>query len=88
MKKALLRLSLLFAIHASGQTPGSDAEQRALIESEMKAHAGSLKNNSASFPNDYNLVYQRCEWNIDPAVNFISGTINPHSGSSLHSSSI
>jgi aminopeptidase N len=78
MKKALLRLFLLFAIHASGQQPAPEAEQRALVESEMKAHAGILKKNSASFPNNYNLVYQRCEWNIDPAVNFISGAITSY----------
>jgi len=65
--------SSLYAQHISRED-----QQCAIIEAEMKSHTGHLNPAAAGFANDYNLVYQRCQWTVDPSVNFISGAITSY----------
>jgi aminopeptidase N len=56
-----------------------------LVEAEMKGHMDLVKPHTTGFANDYNLIYQRCNWNLDPAVNFISGGITSYFKPSISS---
>ncbi len=79
MKRLLLSVSFLFSVcYVSAQEIPCADQHCNLIEAEMKTHMQFLSPRSVGFANDYNLVYQRCEWNVNPAVNFISGKITTY----------
>jgi aminopeptidase N len=78
MNKAVVFLFCLFSSALYAQHIGREDQQCAIIEAEMKSHSEHLISSVAGFANDYNLVYQRCEWNVDPSVNFISGAITSY----------
>ncbi len=79
MKQFLLCLSVfLLQLVSQAQTVSCADAQCDLVESEMKAHMHLVGPSVAGFANDYNLVYQRCNWNVDPAVDFISGGITSY----------
>jgi aminopeptidase N len=59
------------------EVPCVDAQCN-LVEAEAKSHMHLVIPSVAGFANDYNLVYQRCNWQVDPAVNFISGGITSY----------
>jgi len=72
---------LFFSVKLSAQIPVADCKQVTDIAmSEQLAHqrivAGTgniLGNTSAS--NNFNVTYYRCEWEVNPAVRFISGKV-------------
>ncbi len=78
MNKVLVFFVWIFSFSLNAQPVNRADQQCNLIESEMKAHMRHLVPSVAGFANDYNLVYQRCEWSVDPAVNFISGAITSY----------
>jgi len=77
IKKLLFFFSLL-PVFLSAQQESPETVQCSLIEAEMKAHMALHQPASAGFLNDYNLTYHRCEWSVDPAINFIQGAITSY----------
>ncbi|MBX9853623.1 MAG: T9SS type A sorting domain-containing protein [Cytophagaceae bacterium] len=45
---------------------------------EQKAYAAKLKAVKSGAENTYDIYYHRCEWLIDPAVNYIKGSVATH----------
>jgi len=78
MKKVCIPILLLvssFSFFASAQDP----LHQQLIEGEKRA--ASFKPQATASVRDittYNIVYHRCNWTIDPAVNFISGSVTSY----------
>lgn len=73
---ALLGIASLLPI--SAQNTGGSQFSNDLAHQEMKAFPG-LKNKLLSgAPNTFDVKYHRCEWQIDPAVNYIHGKISTH----------
>ncbi len=55
----------------------SQSAMKDLIQNEKKHFAaGGLPQNSAT--SNCNIIYQRCEWQVDPAVKFIEGKITTY----------
>ncbi len=46
-----------------------------LIEAEMKARSGKINPPQQKFTTDYDVLYHRFEWEIDPAVRYIRGAV-------------
>jgi aminopeptidase N len=68
----LLLGSLLLPLQAAAQ---AEAEISAI---EAKKYAARQAFTPSSQTASYNLVYQRAEWDVDPAVRFIRGAITSH----------
>jgi aminopeptidase N len=68
----------IFAVwNVSGQVPDPDfAEKTALSESGKMLKLASFKEQAAYAETD--LTYQRMEWNVDPAIKYISGKITTY----------
>ncbi|HKP32113.1 MAG TPA: M1 family aminopeptidase [Chitinophagaceae bacterium] len=79
MKRVLLIL-LLFPFKAFNQiTTDPQKELATIAAQEMKSAEGFMKTEmSSAASNNFDIHYLRCEWNIDPAVNFIAGKITSH----------
>ncbi|HXC04996.1 MAG TPA: M1 family aminopeptidase [Bacteroidia bacterium] len=75
MKKAFIVFLLFLCINLPAQQESPDAVRCNLIEAEMKSHQALVLTSAPGFANDYDLIYHRCNWMVDPAVNFISGGI-------------
>jgi hypothetical protein len=43
--------------------------------SEMKSQSPFINAHTSRVADNYDVIYHRCEWNIDPAVYNISGTV-------------
>jgi len=50
----------------------------AIIESERSSHLSRTTFKANPLTGDYDLVYHRLYWEVDPAINFISGTISSY----------
>jgi aminopeptidase N len=50
----------------------------AIIESERSSHLSRTAFKANPLTGDYDLVYHRLYWEVDPAINFISGTISSY----------
>jgi len=68
-----LFLSLLISqsLFAQSATP----ETEAIAKSEQRKMRSSIANKVQTATGDYDVVYYRCNWTVDPAVNAISGAI-------------
>ena len=51
---------------------------RSIAESESKIHSCRNAPPEIQAVNNADFVFQRCEWNVDPAINFIEGKITTH----------
>ncbi|MCB9082506.1 MAG: M1 family metallopeptidase [Lewinellaceae bacterium] len=77
-----LTLLVLFALTANTLAIAQDEGKswNDLIASEQRSAAarmtGSLR--SSAVPDNYDLKYHRLEWDIDPAVRFIAGTVTSY----------
>lgn len=69
----LLLLCSPFFIKA--QTPDLHAFEKSMVFAEQQAAAGKISVQSTAPTNNYDLIYQKCAWNIDPDTLFIDGTI-------------
>src|SRR5690606_19589766 len=49
-----------------------------LIEAEMKARSGKINPPQQKFTTDYDVLYHRFEWEIDPAFRYIKGAVMTH----------
>ncbi len=46
--------------------------------SEANAYARLSSKNSTSASNNFDIKYYRCEWNVDPAIRYISGKVTSY----------
>ncbi|MFI5151170.1 MAG: M1 family aminopeptidase [Bacteroidia bacterium] len=83
MKYSFFFFLIFCHLRLSAQYESPDAVQCNLIEAEMKAHEALTRLPGPGFANDYNLTYQRCNWKVDPAVNFISGSVTSYLKASI-----
>jgi aminopeptidase N len=60
--------------HATAERP-SDAELTGIAESEQKANLKKHAPPPASLITDYDVIYYRLVWDVDPAVHFIRGAV-------------
>ena len=49
-----------------------------LIENEKKSFLASNNASTCAISDNYDVTYYRCHWNIDPAVNLVSGNITTY----------
>lgn len=73
MKKLLIFLLLLFVSAIQAQ---NELHQIALAE--QKGFSSRQSPPTVQAVNNSNFIYQRCEWNADPAVQFISGKVTTY----------
>jgi len=64
---------LLLNLSSYSQEGKNTVDGIAIIE--KKAHANMFQNYSSSAIDNYNITYAHCYWEIDPAINYISGLI-------------
>ncbi|WP_313092261.1 M1 family aminopeptidase [Chryseobacterium flavum] len=80
MKKIyLLMLGTLLSQPSYGQKHDQNIEKKGLVEKEMKSFVNKMTAGNVN-PNtlNYDLQYQRMDISLDPAVNFISGSVTSH----------
>jgi aminopeptidase N len=77
----LLAILLLSVPQVNAQLCGLDC---GLIEAEQKAHASHLQVKASFFAADYDIKHQRMEWDIDPAVRYISGNVTTYFEASIN----
>lgn len=70
------RCSLLITLGLCNMLSAQDL-LRTIAEAESKQHSRFSPPAIQAVSNS-DFVYQRCEWNVDPSVNFISGKITTH----------
>ncbi|WP_224998006.1 M1 family aminopeptidase [Cesiribacter sp. SM1] len=69
----LLLASLLF-LHLAGNAQSTET----IAAREARAHASLRSFTPSAQTSTYDMIYQRAEWNINPAVRYISGAITSH----------
>jgi aminopeptidase N len=72
------RLICLLFFSFSQFLSAQSLEMIQLYETEKKSFRSGAEMPSILATNNYDLVYHRLEWNIDPAVNYISGVVSSH----------
>jgi aminopeptidase N len=72
-------LFLFNCVSAAAQTNGSVSVCKDIPELEKKGLIGKFNSlSSQGAANNNNVVYTRCFWEVDPAVNYIKGAITPY----------
>ena len=56
----------------------SHAQTKSIAAAEAQAHKARLAFVPSPLTSNYDLVYQRAEWTVDPAVRYIKGAITSH----------
>jgi hypothetical protein len=77
-KNAILLLILLLPGYLQSQVTFHPGDLNFIVKAEKKAHAGKLLPRGHSASQGYDVKYYRCFWNIDPAINYISGNITTY----------
>ncbi|MBO9611605.1 MAG: T9SS type A sorting domain-containing protein [Dyadobacter sp.] len=80
MKISLLPLLLLLAGWALAQDPASDFSTAdiAALESRSAGLRMNARGLRVMASNNFDVKYYRCEWEVDPAVNYIKGNVTSH----------
>ncbi|MCW3084454.1 MAG: aminopeptidase [Bacteroidetes bacterium] len=80
MKRSLLFLStlILSVIAASAQTHSIAPTSSDIPAMEQKAQTARSRSLLSGAANNYDLKYHRCEWWVDPAVDWIKGVITSY----------
>lgn len=73
MKKFLFFFAFLFPLALLSQS-----DLQTISNLEKKGFAGNRIAPQVQAINNSNFIYQRCEWNVDPAVYYINGKITTH----------
>jgi len=78
MKKNLLFLVMIVPIlRTTAQNTYSTVENE-IPAMEQKAQGAKLRSLLSGAANTYDLKYHRCEWAVDPAVNYIKGAVTSY----------
>ncbi len=79
MWKFCLIITLAISFLSNAQTHAQSCDHYCdLAEAEGKVHASHLEFKASFFANDYDVKYQRMQWDINPAVRYISGNITTY----------
>jgi aminopeptidase N len=68
---------LLMIVGAAAQAQSVPSPRMPIREKQPSHTMGLLDAHSVSSPN-YDVHFYKCEWNIDPAVQYIKGVVRPH----------
>jgi hypothetical protein len=73
----LLLLTTLLPLFVHSQNPDAfQADQKAIVAAERKAAEAKLMDGLQSVASgNFNVNHYRCEWQVDPAINYINGKI-------------
>ena len=63
---------------ANAQIAPTIEETQKIIKAEQLAHNSLVNFKTANLISDYDVVYLRCHWNINPSVLYISGSVNTY----------
>lgn len=75
----LLLFSLfIFSLKVDAQFVSPNSNIIDIPSSEQKAQAGKWRSVLSGVSDNYDLKYHRCEWSIDPAVNYIRGAVTSY----------
>jgi aminopeptidase N len=77
MKYFILLPTLLLAVLSTKaqHNPFTCKDHNHLVDMEKHKHSNLTAFKSNPLTDDYNLVYNRCDWYVDPAVNYIEGKV-------------
>ena len=77
MKKLSFLIITLFFVQMNAQK-NEEAERKSMIKSELQQYSKMLNYNVNPNTLNYDLKYQRLELDLDPAVQYVSGTVTSH----------
>jgi len=81
MKKISLLALPLFCISFSMQAQQNPFDlqiHRQIIHTEKQAYLSGIPDEQLTSINDYDVKYYRCEWKVNPAVNYVKGKITTY----------
>ncbi len=78
MKKIIFSYFILITAVVSGQPNESAKKSDRIVTMERKAHGFIGQKILSSVPDNYDLKYHRCEWQVDPSFWFIQGAITSY----------
>lgn len=71
--------AFIFSVSTTkAQSVFSEETSRQIAKSEMMAHQHKISSDNRSVGAPYNITYHKCNWNINPAVKYISGDVLTH----------
>jgi len=77
MAKYFFIVLLLITLHASSQNR-TDKNANKIARFERQAHSKKLSQALTLASGNFTIHYYKCEWQIDPAKNYITGKVTPH----------
>ncbi|HQC07706.1 MAG TPA: peptidase M1, partial [Kaistella chaponensis] len=87
MKKLYVLILALLFVQVYSQK-NEEAERKSMIKNELNSYAKMIGYNENPNTLNYDLKYQRLELSLDPAVQFVSGTVTSHFQAKQNMSSI
>jgi len=78
MKKLLTVIFIQLSVLGFAQTNSLPDGQNRIVDIEQKAHRYIGQITTASLQDNYDLKYNRFQWQINPAVNYIHGTVTTY----------
>ena len=77
-KTTFLLIAIIFSVKFYAQEQPKDNSKIDIPAMEAKAQAAKLRSVLTLVTNNYNIVYHRCEWRIDPDTNYINGAVTTY----------
>ncbi|MEI6488306.1 MAG: M1 family aminopeptidase [Bacteroidota bacterium] len=74
--KSILLFTLVASFNLMGQDKTKEWNSSNIADMEKKAVKLNSKSLRSSIVNNYDLTYNRCEWQVDPAVYYIKGAVS------------
>src|ERR1051326_6911823 len=84
---ALFFFPFIFSFSQNLLQPSAEA-RKLIIEGEKKSAQMRMNYQENPLSSNYDIVYDQCYWNIDPAVRYISGHVNTYFIPKVNTSSI
>jgi aminopeptidase N len=77
MSKYLFIVLLLITLHASSQNrPHKNVNK--IARSERQAHSKKISQSITLASGNFTVHFYKCEWQLDPSKNYITGKVTPH----------
>ncbi len=78
MKKLITLLLFILSCQLNAQVKYSHDDFLKIVKDERDAHAGKVLPKVQGTTFDYDVKYYNCQWDVDPAINYISGNITTY----------
>lgn len=78
MKRLLMLAFLAAQTYVLAQDKPSFQIFQDIVKSEMMAHHGKLSFKTTGASSNFDLIYHKIYWNIDPTIRYISGSVQSH----------